>query len=139
MALISCPECKKEISDKAEACLSCGYKLKKQKKVEIINPELASDKKLTNIAAIFIGAIVIAILKMIGLSGILVTIIVYIFTFYLLHQFYFEPKAEKYGIPLMVEPAPELREKIRQSQLNKKIIYWICAIIIIVLAVLIIV
>lgn len=30
MALINCPECNKEISDKAECCINCGYKLPKQ-------------------------------------------------------------------------------------------------------------
>ena len=30
MALINCPECNKEISDKAEVCINCGYKLPKQ-------------------------------------------------------------------------------------------------------------
>ena len=30
MALINCPECNKEISDKAEICPHCGYKLPKQ-------------------------------------------------------------------------------------------------------------
>ena len=29
MALINCPECNKEISDKAECCINCGYKLPK--------------------------------------------------------------------------------------------------------------
>ena len=28
MALIKCPECKQEISDKAGACPSCGYSVK---------------------------------------------------------------------------------------------------------------
>lgn len=30
MALIKCPECGKEISDKAPACIHCGYPLKKE-------------------------------------------------------------------------------------------------------------
>ena len=30
MALINCPECNKEISDKAEYCINCGYKLPRQ-------------------------------------------------------------------------------------------------------------
>ena len=30
MALINCPECNKEVSDKAEICPHCGYKLLKQ-------------------------------------------------------------------------------------------------------------
>ena len=29
MALINCPECNKEISDKAECCINCGYRLPK--------------------------------------------------------------------------------------------------------------
>ena len=29
MALINCPECNKEISNKAECCINCGYKLPK--------------------------------------------------------------------------------------------------------------
>lgn len=31
MALIKCPECGKEISDRAMACIQCGYPLKKEK------------------------------------------------------------------------------------------------------------
>ena len=30
MALINCPECNREISDKSECCINCGYKLQKQ-------------------------------------------------------------------------------------------------------------
>ena len=30
MALIKCPECNKEISDKAEKCIHCGYPLRTQ-------------------------------------------------------------------------------------------------------------
>lgn len=30
MALIKCPECGKEVSDKAEVCIHCGYPLKPQ-------------------------------------------------------------------------------------------------------------
>jgi predicted amidophosphoribosyltransferase len=33
MSLINCPECKKEISDLAESCPQCGYKLKLKKDV----------------------------------------------------------------------------------------------------------
>lgn len=31
MALIKCPECEKEISDKAVSCPNCGYPMKPQK------------------------------------------------------------------------------------------------------------
>ena len=29
MALIKCPECKREVSNKAEACIHCGYPIAK--------------------------------------------------------------------------------------------------------------
>ena len=29
MALIKCPECEKEVSDKAPVCIHCGFPLKK--------------------------------------------------------------------------------------------------------------
>lgn len=32
MALITCPECGKKISDKAEACIGCGYPINTHKK-----------------------------------------------------------------------------------------------------------
>ena len=32
MALIECPECGKKVSDKANACIHCGYPLNEQKK-----------------------------------------------------------------------------------------------------------
>jgi len=34
MALINCPECKKEISDKAESCPHCGFPLIQVQKVK---------------------------------------------------------------------------------------------------------
>lgn len=33
MALIKCPECGKEISDKATVCINCGYSLESLKDV----------------------------------------------------------------------------------------------------------
>ena len=33
MALIHCPECGKEISDKAEKCIHCGHVMKEQPKI----------------------------------------------------------------------------------------------------------
>lgn len=46
MALIKCPECGKEVSDKAEACIRCGYPINKNNEVnenlqeELINPNI---------------------------------------------------------------------------------------------------
>ena len=34
MALIKCPECNKEVSDKAEICVHCGYPISKWIKEE---------------------------------------------------------------------------------------------------------
>lgn len=40
MALIKCPECGKEISDKAELCINCGYPIRTTPYIhEIINGE----------------------------------------------------------------------------------------------------
>lgn len=33
MALIKCPECGKEVSDKAKICVQCGYKLRQEQSV----------------------------------------------------------------------------------------------------------
>jgi predicted amidophosphoribosyltransferase len=30
MALIVCPECKRQVSDKAKACLNCGYPIEEE-------------------------------------------------------------------------------------------------------------
>lgn len=38
MALIKCPECGGKVSDKADACIHCGYPLR-QKKKQNINEE----------------------------------------------------------------------------------------------------
>ena len=37
MALIKCPECGKEISDKAESCPHCGYPITENAEAENIN------------------------------------------------------------------------------------------------------
>lgn len=34
MALITCPECGKQISDKADACVGCGYPIRKNKNTD---------------------------------------------------------------------------------------------------------
>ncbi len=52
MALIVCPECKKEISDTATACPACGYKLKKKRSI---------GKYIAIIVAIAMIAVVIVI------------------------------------------------------------------------------
>lgn len=48
MALIKCPECRKDISDMASSCPSCGYELKKK---------ITDSKAKNNI--VFIGGVFI--------------------------------------------------------------------------------
>lgn len=55
MALIKCPECGKEISDKAKACPECGYELKQN--VEATKQE--SFFKKNKIAVLVIGIVII--------------------------------------------------------------------------------
>ncbi|MBQ0009227.1 MAG: zinc ribbon domain-containing protein [Firmicutes bacterium] len=43
MALVKCPECKKEISDSADSCPHCGYKLKNTKKESSSNFNFTKD------------------------------------------------------------------------------------------------
>lgn len=57
MALIKCPECGKEISDKANACIHCGYPLNEQEEEDFgitdshlrIKPYLDEDTLIDNI------------------------------------------------------------------------------------------
>jgi hypothetical protein len=48
MALIECPECKREISDKADSCPHCGYPIDKKIKLNVSNAHvsLGSTKKI---------------------------------------------------------------------------------------------
>lgn len=59
MALIKCRECGKEISDQAEMCPNCGYKLKVKK---AINNDTKSTKKRTGSIICLVGAIIYLLL-----------------------------------------------------------------------------
>lgn len=49
MALIKCPECGKEISDKAKMCIGCGFPLEEMKLQEEMEPEKeVVEEQLTN-------------------------------------------------------------------------------------------
>lgn len=45
MAIIKCPECKKNISDKAESCPHCGYELKQKSVSNTVNKTIDQLKK----------------------------------------------------------------------------------------------
>jgi RNA polymerase subunit RPABC4/transcription elongation factor Spt4 len=63
MALISCPECKKRISDTAEKCPSCGYSITAEKIVEIKQAETEKKQKAKQGCLImFVGLIGVPIL-----------------------------------------------------------------------------
>lgn len=53
MALIKCPECEREISDKAEKCIHCGYPLKPQQ--QIPKPQITEGKAIFSTSNDFIG------------------------------------------------------------------------------------
>src|SRR5271157_5285455 len=48
MALITCPECKGSVSDTAESCPHCGYKIIPQQVNEAINKAVKETKSATN-------------------------------------------------------------------------------------------
>jgi len=59
MSLISCTECGREVSDKAEKCVNCGYPIKTQPYIEnineknievsfLLNPHIVRGKKSTH-------------------------------------------------------------------------------------------
>ncbi|MGL4519556.1 MAG: hypothetical protein ACRCUJ_07770 [Phocaeicola sp.] len=46
MALINCPECGKEISDKSASCIGCGNPINKQEVVTIVKEETKDQRRL---------------------------------------------------------------------------------------------
>ena len=48
MAIINCPECGKEISDKSETCIYCGYPLKETKSEETPKDETSEKVSIRN-------------------------------------------------------------------------------------------
>lgn len=60
MSMIKCPECGKEISDKANSCPSCGFTLKEQE------PQLHSSKGATKKKGCLIGFLIFIGIIMIG-------------------------------------------------------------------------
>lgn len=70
MALIRCPECNREISDKATACPGCGYPLKDNtreisKKEQLLKEAEEKDKQFIKKAAVVMTVGVIIMLALI--------------------------------------------------------------------------
>ena len=59
MALIECPECKKEISDKAKECPHCGYPIVKKEEKKKEEPKKDLVLKNTNILDLFVQFLVL--------------------------------------------------------------------------------
>jgi hypothetical protein len=57
MALINCPECKKEVSDTLAACPHCGFQLKKQGKKAAIHPAKPGKKSGLRNVLVTVGVI----------------------------------------------------------------------------------
>jgi len=53
MALIHCPECNKEISDKAKVCPKCGYPISKDYKKSRINNSIINEDLGVNMDILF--------------------------------------------------------------------------------------
>ena len=65
MALIKCPECNHEVSDSAETCPNCGYRLKENKTddaASVIKDELIRKAKIEIVAGVILFIIGLAIL-----------------------------------------------------------------------------
>lgn len=62
MALIKCPECGKEVSDKAETCPGCGYVLKQNKK-KITQANFSKKNKM----AILLGSVILIVVVLAGI------------------------------------------------------------------------
>ena len=67
MALIKCPECNKEVSDKAEVCPHCGIRLKEDENKPLTNYYrrtaniINRDHRVTNIGGIIIGIVFVIV------------------------------------------------------------------------------
>lgn len=79
MALITCPECGREISDKAESCPNCGYVLVKNELPKIRRTELSEPQKNAAMGVTFIIMGICALICTIFIAPI---IFISIFTFF---------------------------------------------------------
>ena len=73
MALIKCPKCGKEISDKAPACIHCGSSINSKKSIVIAEDETQKNIDTLNTLAtvlrvIFIVAAIICFMAAIGIG-----------------------------------------------------------------------
>jgi hypothetical protein len=103
MALIICPECRKQISDTAQSCPNCGYKLTPEKVAEL--------KKTADKINKAVG---------IGCMG----IIVLVFIFFVIGQFTSKPKRVEASVPVKNEAAPKTPQETRKDEIEKHFSVW---------------
>ena len=63
MALIKCPECGHQVSDKAEACPSCGFKPTSKDKAKLsqrVQRDTSKDNKMGKIVILALSAVIIS-------------------------------------------------------------------------------
>ncbi len=81
MALISCPECRREISDQAHACPGCGYPIRPPAAVSSPASVLASSGTAvktaggvlaTWLAAPWIARVIVGVIALLGLFAFLI-------------------------------------------------------------------
>lgn len=84
MALIKCPECGHDVSDKAESCPNCGYKISEKTGNDTYEPQKQNKSKKTilgvmllmisislftvtkNIDVLFAGALITGLVSVLG-------------------------------------------------------------------------
>lgn len=75
MALIKCPECDKEISDKVVSCPHCGYPLvssgQNSQRVELASVNIKLSKERKRKVFIIIGSIMVVLLIALGINGLI--------------------------------------------------------------------
>jgi predicted amidophosphoribosyltransferase len=64
MALIECPECKKEISDHASSCPHCGYELKPQRVEKTVVVEKSSGGVWGAVGCLLVILLILVIIGM---------------------------------------------------------------------------
>lgn len=77
MALITCPECNAQISDKAYACPSCGYPMAAQhQKGQSAWPSVVGGVAGTYISAQMLASIIVGSVAMISFAAIMIALVV---------------------------------------------------------------
>lgn len=94
MAMITCPECKKEMSETADSCPNCGYQLTAEKVVEIKKKEQQAQKGC-------------------GIGCLLIIIIIVVL--YMVSSFSSDPTKNT---------APKTKEETRKEQIKKNFSAW---------------